>query len=150
MNILTNHALNLGRITIFGGEQMRPNIHINDMVDLYLMLLDLSDEAIAGKTYNAGHDNQKVAEIAEIVRDVVQQKVSENNGIEVVTSKSDDRRSYCISSEKIKRELGFVAKRTIEDAVRDLVSAFQTGKISNPMTDIRYYNIKTMQAVNLR
>ena len=58
---------------------------------------------------------------------------------------TDDHRSYHISSEKIRRELDFAPKRTIDDAVRDLVTAFKAGKIPDPMTDARYYNIKTMQ-----
>ena len=150
VNILTNHAVNLGRITVFGGTQMRPNLHIDDMVDLYLMLLELPDELIAGKVYNAGYQNHTVAKIAEIIRDVVQQEMPEREHIEIVTTPSDDRRSYHISSEKIKRELGFVPQRTIEDAVRDLIAAFRAGKISNPMMDIRYYNVKTMKHLQLK
>lgn len=150
VNILTNYAVNLGCITVFGGTQMRSNIHIDDMVDLYLMLLEAPDELIAGKIYNAGYQNYTIAEIAEIVRDVVQQEMPGREKIKIVTTTSDDLRSYHISSEKIKCELGFVPKRTIEDAVRDLVAAFQAAKIPNPMNDIRYYNIKTMQALNLK
>ncbi len=149
VNILTSHAVNNGRITVFGGTQMRPNIHVNDMVDLYQTLLELPDERIAGRTFNAGYQNRTVAEIAGIVRDVVRREVHGRENMEIVTTPSDDRRSYHISSEKIKRELGFVPKRTIEDAVRDLVAAFQAGRIPNPMTDIHYYNIKTMQAIDL-
>jgi dTDP-D-glucose 4,6-dehydratase len=63
---------------------------------------------------------------------------------------TDDHRSYHVSSEKIKRELGFVAHHTIEEAVEDLVDAFDGGKIPNPMSDIRYYNIKTMQSIKLK
>lgn len=150
VNILTSHAVELGRIAVFGGKQMRPNIHIEDMADLYLLLLEVPDKLIAGKTFNAGYQNYTITEIAEMVRQVVQRELPGRGKIEIVTSPSDDRRSYHISSEKIKRELGFVPKRTIEDAVRDLVAAFQAGKIPNPMTDIRYYNIKTMQAVRLK
>jgi len=150
VNILTNHAVNLGRITVFGGAQMRPNIHIDDMVDLYLMLLEVRDEMIAGKTYNAGYQNHTITEIAEIVQNVVRQKVPGREQLEIVTTPSDDVRSYFISSEKIKRELGFVPRRCIEDAVRDLAAAFQSGKIPNPMTDKRYYNIKTMQDLQLK
>jgi nucleoside-diphosphate-sugar epimerase len=129
---------------------MRPNIHIEDMVDLYTMLLELPDERIAGKTFNAGYENRTIAEVAEMAREVVQREVPGRERVEVVTTPSDDVRSYHISSEKIRRELGFVPKRTIEDAVRDLVAAFRAGKLPNPMTDIRYYNIKSMQAANLR
>lgn len=150
VNILTNQAVNLGRITVFGGTQMRPNLHINDMVNLYLLLLEVPDEMITGEIYNAGYQNHTIAEIAEIVRYVVQQEVPEREHLEIVTTPSNDRRSYHISSEKIKRELGFVPQYTIEDAVRDLVAAFQSGKIPNPMTDIRYYNLKMMQALNLK
>jgi len=147
VNILTNHAVNAGRITVFGGSQMRPNLHIDDMVDLYLLLLELPDRLVAGKIYNAGHQNHTVAGTAEIVRDVVGRLLPERGEIPIVTTPSDDRRSYRISSEKIRRELGFVPKRTIEDGVRDLVGAFQAGRLPDPMTDIRYYNIRLMKAV---
>ena len=70
--------------------------------------------------------------------------------IEIVTTTSDDPRSYRISSERIKRDLGFVPKHTIEDAVRDLATAFHAGKIPNPMKDLRYYNVKTIQALKLK
>ncbi len=144
VNILTNHAVNNRKITVFGGQQMRPNIHIEDMADLYVKSLECSDEAIDGKIFNAGYENYRIIEIAEMVRSVV------GEDVEIVTTPTDDLRSYHVSSEKIKRELNFVARHTIEDAVRDLVAAFQAGKIPNPMTDIRYYNIKTMQQLQLK
>lgn len=150
VNILTNHAVNLGRIKVFGGAQMRPNIHIEDLVDVYLMLLDVSDDRIAGKTYNAGYENHSVAELAEMVRDVVLQDMPERKQLSIVTTPSDDKRSYHISSERIKRELGFVPQRTIGNAARDLVASFRAGKIPDPMTDDRWYNIKTMQRLQLR
>ena len=144
VNILTNHAVNTREIKVFGGQQMRPNIHIADMVDVYLKALEWSDEAIDGKIFNVGYENYKVSKIAEMVRKVVGQEV------EIVTTPTDDNRSYHVSSEKIKRELGFVARHSVEDAVRDLAAAFYAGKIPNSMTDIRYYNIKTMQSLNLK
>ncbi|MDA2934636.1 SDR family oxidoreductase [Acidobacteria bacterium AH-259-D05] len=150
VNILTNHAVNLGRITVFGGKQMRPNIHIDDLADLYLMLLEMPDELIAGKIYNAGCQNYTIAEIAGIVRDVVQDGVPGKREIEIVTTPSEDCRSYHISSERIKRELGFEPRHTIEDAIRDLCAAFAGGRLPNSMNDIRYYNIKTMQARHLQ
>lgn len=144
VNILTNHAVNNGKITVFGGQQMRPNIHINDMVEAYLKSLEWPDEAIDGKIYNVGYENYKVSEIAEMVRRVV------GPGVEIVTTPTDDNRSYHVSSGKIKRELGFVAQHSVDEAVHDLVAAFQTGKIPNPMIDIRYYNIKMMQHLQLK
>ena len=150
VNILTNHAVNLGQITVFGGTQMRPNIHIGDVVDLYTYLLEVPDHLVAGKVFNAGYQNHTVSELAEMVRDVVQRKPGWNDPLDIVTTDSDDRRSYRISSEKIRRELGFSPKRTIENAASELVDAFQAGRLPNPMKDIRYYNIKTMQHLRLR
>lgn len=149
VNILTNHAVSKGKITVFGGEQTRPNIHIEDIVDLYVQSLEFPDEQIGGKTFNAGWENHSLSEIAEMVRDVVSREVPGRESMEIVTTPSDDRRSYRISSEKIRHELGFVPKRTIKDAVHDLVVAFGEGKLPDAMGDIRYYNIKTMQALNL-
>ncbi len=144
LNIMTNHAVNNKKITAFGGQQMRPNIHIEDVTDLYVKALEWPDEAIDGKIFNAGYENRRVIEIAELVRSVVKEDV------ELVTTPTDDNRSYHISSEKIKSELSFVPSHTIEDAVRDLVAAFQAGKIPNPMTDIHYYNVKMMLANKLK
>ena len=108
MNILTNHAINNGRITVFGGDQLRPNIHVEDMTDLYLMLLEQPDEAIDGKIWNAGYHNLKVRAIADMVRDEVGPKV------DIVVTPTDDHRSYHVSSEKIRRDIGFVAARQRE------------------------------------
>ncbi len=140
VNILTNLAVNTGRITVFGGEQKRPNLHIEDMTDLYLRLLELPDKMIAGKIFNVGYENYKVKEIAEQVYKVVGKK-----GITITTTPTDDNRSYHISSAKIKRELGFVPRHSVEEAIKDLCQAFESGKVPDPMNDIRYYNIKTMQ-----
>ena len=144
VNILTNYAVNARRITVFGGNQKRPNIHIDDMAAVYLRLLEAPSDQIAGKIFNAGYQNHTVTELAETIRSVV------GGSTEIVTTPSDDNRSYHISSEKIRRELGFVPTHTIEDAVRGLVDGFEAGRIPNPMTDIRYYNIKTMQALQLK
>ena len=150
VNILTNHAVNAGKITVFGGAQMRPNLHIQDMVDLYAMLLKLPEAKIAGQTFNAGYQNYTVAKTAEIVRGVVEHEMPSRKGVEIVTTPSDDIRSYHISAEKIKRELGFVPKRTIEDGARDLTRAFAKGLLPDSMTDIRYYNVKLMKAIGLK
>ncbi|MDO8675120.1 MAG: NAD-dependent epimerase/dehydratase family protein [Candidatus Omnitrophota bacterium] len=146
VNILTNHAYNNNHIIVFGGQQERPNLHIEDMTDLYCLLLELPDEKIAGKTYNAGYQNRSVADIAEIVRRVMAEELPERPPITVETRPSDDIRSYRISSEKIKRELNFVPKHTIEDAVRDLIRAFKAGKFQDPLNNIRYFNIKTLKS----
>jgi nucleoside-diphosphate-sugar epimerase len=144
VNILTNHAVNNRAIRVFGGQQMRPNIHIEDMTDLYLQTLSLPDAAIDGKVWNAGYYNKRVIEIARSVKDIVGDDVS------IRIEPTDDNRSYHISSEKIKRDIGFSAHRTIEDAVTDLVEAFDRGAIPDSMHAGRYYNIKTMQTLGMR
>lgn len=144
VNILTNHAVNARRITVFGGEQIRPNIHIEDMAELYVRALEWPDEIIDGEIFNAGYQNHRVREIAEIVRGVV------GEDVEITTIPTDDHRSYHISSEKIRRVLGYVPRYSVEDAARHLVDAFRAGKVPDALTDDRYHNIKRMQKVKLR
>jgi nucleoside-diphosphate-sugar epimerase len=144
VNILTNHAVSRGKITVFGGEQKRPNLHIEDMTDLYLFLLDQPPEKIHRKIYNAGYQNYSVGELAEMVRDTL------GGNIVIETTPTDDIRSYHVSSRKIKEELGFEAKHTIQDAIQDLKRAFDAGLLPNSLEDMRYFNIKTMLAINLQ
>lgn len=143
VNILTNHAINKGEITVFGGEQMRPNLHIEDMADLYVYLLELPKEKIHKKIWNAGYENYRVKEIAEMVRKVIDQSIP------IKTVPTDDIRSYQVSSRKIVEDIGFVPKHSIEEAVRALKNSFDAGRVPDPLTNPRYYNIKTMQAINL-
>jgi nucleoside-diphosphate-sugar epimerase len=140
VNILTNLAYTKRQITVFGGSQRRPNLHIEDMTDLYVKTLEWPSAKIDGKIYNAGWQNLSIRDIAELVKSEV------GDDVQIVTSPTDDLRSYHISSEKIKRELGWAPRRTIQDAVRDLVTAFKAGKIPNSLNDPSYFNIKTMQA----
>lgn len=148
VNILTNHAYNKNHITVFGGKQERPNIHIADITDLYIMLLDLPKEKIAGKIYNAGYQNQSLSEIALIVQKVMTQELPERGKPAIETTPSADIRSYRISSEKIKKEINFVPRHTIEDAVRDLIRAFKEGKFENPLDNPKYYNIKLLKSMD--
>lgn len=150
VNILTNHAVNLRRIEVFGGKQMRPNIHIQDMLDLYVRLLEYPDVLIGGETFNAGFENYTITEIAEIVKDVVQRKIPDGKKVEIVQESSNDPRSYHISSEKIKRELNFEPRRTVREGICDLIDAFKAGKIPNSLLDIRYYNVKLMKYIKLK
>jgi len=144
VNILTNHAVNKGVITVFGGEQKRPNIHIEDMADLYVLLLEVPDEKIAGKIFNAGHENYTMNQLAAIVRRIVG-----DERVAIVRKPTNDLRSYHISSEKVRRELGFFPKRAVEDAISDMVDAHRSGKFVDPMDGIQYYNIRTMKAIKL-
>lgn len=143
VNVMAAHAHVNRLIKVFGGGQMRPNLHIQDMTDLYLKTLAWESEAIDGKTYNAGYQNHTVGEIARIVKGVMGEDVG------IVTTPTDDNRSYHISSEKIRRELGFEPKYTIQAAVQDLKQAFQAGLVTDPLTNPLYSNIKLMQSVAL-
>jgi nucleoside-diphosphate-sugar epimerase len=144
VNILTNHAINRGKITVFGGQQLRPNFHVRDCAELYVKCLELPAESIAGKTFNAGYQNLKLAEIADLVRKVVGSQVA------IETTPTNDNRSYHISSDKIRREIGYEPRLTIEDAIRDLSEAFAANKIHDPLNNPYYYNIKRMQEIHLK
>ena len=145
VNILTNHAIQNRRIRVFGGTQFRPNIHIEDVCDCYIQMLQLPADAVAGKTWNVGYDNFTVRQIADEVRDVLGDQT-----IEIVTEPTDDLRSYRVDSERIFRDIGFRPRKTVRDAISDLAKAFRAGLVPNSMSDIRYYNIKTMQSCGLR
>lgn len=144
VNILTNLAINKGEITVFGGEQKRPNVHIEDITDLYLMLLEIDRKKIAGKVFNAGYENFKVKEIAQMVKNII------GDQVKISTTSTNDNRSYHISSQKIKNELGYVPKHNIENAVSDLKTAFEIGLIPDSLTKAEYFNVKLMQKINLK
>jgi nucleoside-diphosphate-sugar epimerase len=145
VNILTNLAVNKRRITVFGGSQKRPNIHIDDISDLYVRLLDLPAEKIDGGIWNAGYQNYTIADLAQMVKRVVESEFPGDAPIEIATSPTDDLRSYHVSSDKIARDLGFTPKHTVEDAIRDLCRAFKAGKLTGSLDDPRYFNVKTMK-----
>jgi nucleoside-diphosphate-sugar epimerase len=149
VNILTNHAVNKGRITVFGGTQKRPNLHIQDMVDAYKLLLALPADRIDRSTYNCGFQNQTIMQIAESVKRVVEKEFPERAPIAIDVTESDDKRSYHINSDKIRRELGFRTEYTIEDAVRDLCQAFRKGLLPSSFEDDNYYNVKKLKALKV-
>jgi nucleoside-diphosphate-sugar epimerase len=144
VNILTNLGVHKGEVSVFGGSQLRPNIHIEDMTDAYLLLLQADDKKIDGQIYNAGYENHSVMQLAEMV----QRNVGPHVNLKV--QNTNDMRSYHVSSKKFKEELGFEPSHSIEDAVVDLIKAFKEGKLPDSLEDPRYFNIKTMQKVNLQ
>lgn len=144
VNILTNLAYHKREITVFGGKQYRPNIHIKDMVDAYIMLIQAPKEKIAGEIFNVGFENQTVTELSETVKKVI------GEDVKLITTPTNDNRSYHISSEKIKEKLGFVAKHSIEEAADDLKNAFEAGFLPNSFTDDKYFNIKVMNSIELK
>jgi nucleoside-diphosphate-sugar epimerase len=143
VNILTNLAYHKREISVFGGDQLRPNIHIRDMVEAYMVLLDAPKEKVAGQILNAGYENQTVRALAETVRSVV------GEDVRLITVRTDDDRSYHISSNKIKEELGFEARHTIREAVEDLRNAFDRGLLPDSLTNEKYFNNKRMLSLKL-
>ena len=144
VNILTNHAFHNREIKVFGGDQLRPNVHIEDMTDSYLAILASPTKKINGQIFNVGFRNQSINELADDVKKVI------GNDINIVNTKSDDNRSYHVSSEKIKDILGFETKYTVKDAVLDLKNAFEKKLLTNTFNDEFFFNIKRMNNINLR
>jgi nucleoside-diphosphate-sugar epimerase len=150
VNILTNHAVTNNKITVFGGDQLRPNLHIQDYCDAVELLLNAPAEKVQKEVFNVGYQNMSIAEIALLVKKVVEAEFPEKAPIAIVTTPSDDNRSYHIDSGKVHRVLGFSPRHSIEEAVRGLCQAFREGRIPDSMGDDRYYNIRTMKKLNAR
>ncbi|MBL6652244.1 MAG: SDR family oxidoreductase [Reyranella sp.] len=145
VNILTNHAINKGKITVFGGSQLRPNLHVQDYCDAVQMFLRAPTEKIQGEIFNVGYQNLSIMDIALLVRRVVSQEMPGRGELEIVTTPTDDIRSYHINSDKVSRVLGFKPKYTIEDAIRELCRAFARGGLPNSFDDDAYFNVKRLQ-----
>ncbi len=144
VNILTNLAVNKGEITVFGGTQERPFVHIDDITDLYVKMLEYPDKKIAGKIFNAGDETISVMNVAKLVKKIVGPQVK------IKKTPSNDLRSYRASAKKIWKELGWKPKKSVEGAIKDLVKAFAEGKLPHSLDDPIYYNIKTMQLLKLK
>lgn len=143
VNILSNLAFHKRSISIFGGSQLRPNIHIKDMVRAYELLIGAPADLINGEVFNAGYQNHSVEELGNIVAEIM------GPGIEVIQTPTDDNRSYHVSSKKIHDILGFQSQFTIEDAVTDLRNAFEERLLNDPLENEMYFNIKRMQSISL-
>jgi len=144
VNILTNLAFNKGSISVFGGEQLRPNIHINDMVNAYLQIINTPREKIAGEIFNVGFQNMSVLKIANMVKKAFKDEIN------LSIQKTDDNRSYHISSNKITNQLNFKIKFTVEDAIKDLINSFENNMFTNSLENENYFNIKKMNKINLK
>lgn len=140
VNIMTAHAALKKEITVFGGEQRRPNLHIQDMVDLYKLLLTAPKEKIGGETFNVGRQNMKVSEIALLIQNMVNFELGFKPSI--TTTTSTDNRSYHVNSEKIRRVLGFTPQHSIEEAVKQMCWRFKSGMWSDAIGNPWYTNIQ--------
>jgi nucleoside-diphosphate-sugar epimerase len=145
VNILTNHAVNASKITVFGGSQLRPNLHVRDYCDVVEVFLTAPSDKIQNEIFNIGTQNLSLMQIAHLVRDVVSREFPEKGRVEIVTTPSDDLRSYHINSDKIKRVLGFTPSHSIEEAVHDLCQAFRDGRLPNSMDDDQYFNVRRLK-----
>ena len=150
VNILTTHGFHNGIIKVFGGEQMRPNLHIKDMVRAYLLLLEAEDEKVQGEVFNCGYENLSIMEIAKLVQSVIPRLFPDRDPPEIEVSASDDLRSYHVNSEKFTKVLGFEPENSVEDAIVDLCGAFVDGLIPNPFDDDGYYNVRRMLKLGVK
>lgn len=151
VNILTNLAVNKRAITVFGGSQQRPNIHIDDVSDLYVKMLEYPKEKIAGQIFNAGNENLSILQIAKLVKQTVEKFMPQLGKIEIkVSPSSDDQRSYRVSCKKIKKQLGWKPKKTVENAISDLVKVFKENKLPDSLEDPIYFNLKRLKEINFR
>jgi nucleoside-diphosphate-sugar epimerase len=130
VNMLTMQALSKGKITVFGGAQTRPNIHIDDITDVYLHLLDHPN--VTG-IYNAGFENISILDIAKIV--------TRHVPVEIIVTESNDPRSYRVNSDKL-LATGFKPKKGIEDAVVEIIAKYRSGDLKD---EDRFYNLKWME-----
>ena len=145
VNILTNHAVTKGTITVFGGDQLRPNLHVQDYCDAIRLLLVAPTEKIQNEIFNVGHQNMSIKQIAMVVKNVVEAEFPERDDIGIVTTSSDDNRSYHINSDKIKRALGFQPKYSVDDAVRELCRAFKQGLLPDSFDNDFYFNVRRLK-----
>ena len=136
VNMLTYQGLKNGKITVFGGEQTRPNIHIKDMANVYRHFLKNRD--IKSGCYNAGFENTRIIDIA--------RKVSAKTGAEIVVSESNDPRSYRQDSSKL-MATGFKPQYNISTAIDEISQAFREGGLKD---DMSCYTVKWMKNLQLQ
>lgn len=142
VNILTNCAVHHQLITVFGGSQRRPSIHIEDLCDLYRQMLTEPAHRIAGQTFNAGRENHTLLELARIVQSVVEQEYETPVSLE--TTATNDLRSYHVCSRKIGQALGFYPHRSVADAVRGICRGFKAGRWPDSFST-KYCNVQALK-----
>ena len=144
VNILTNLGYHKRKITVFGGDQLRPNLHIKDMIQSYYLVLKANKSLISNQIFNVGSENQKVIDLANITKKIIGEDVI------LESTPTNDNRSYHISSKKISEILNFNTQFTVQDAVLDLKKAFDEKLLVNTLENEMYFNIKRMQSYQLK
>ena len=148
VNILTNFGYNKNFIKVFGGDQLRPNLHILDYCDAVLTLINSKKEKVENQIFNIGHQNMSIMNIAKKIKKILEK--SNKKKIKIIKTPSDDKRSYHINSDKIKRQLNFKPKREIQDAVKEIINAFKKKKITNSFDNTLYYNVKRLKELKIK
>lgn len=139
INLLTDQALTDGRIRVFGGAQMRPNVHIRDLSAFYRMLLDAPADKVSGRAFNVSRQNASVMSLAEMIRNEI------DPSLPIDTVPSDDPRSYHLSADRARDELGFEPRHALVTAVHELRDAYESGQITDSHSSV-YRNVAWMKA----
>jgi nucleoside-diphosphate-sugar epimerase len=146
VNILTNLAFHLSKITVFGGTQRRPNLNIKDYSRACRILINSDVTLIQGQVFNVGSQNLSVTKIATMVQELVANyKNISKDDITIENQDTNDLRSYHINSDKIYSTLGFKPNHSVESAIIDLCDAFENQKLTNTLIDSKYFNVKHMR-----
>mgnify|MGYP006100162619 FL=1 len=150
VNILTNFAVNKRFIKVFGGEQLRPNLHIADYCDAVDLLISADEKKIKNEIFNVGYQNLSIMQIAEKVKKIVENEFSEIREIKIQKEQSNDLRSYHINSDKIKNILNFRPKYSIEDAIIELCNAFKKKLLTDSFDNDFYFNVKRLKNIQAK
>lgn len=150
VNILTNLAIRNSKITVFGGDQLRPNLHIEDYSRVVIKILESEVEKINGEIFNVGSQNLSILEIANLVKSTVPKYINNINDISIEITSSNDPRSYHINSDKIKDTLNFSTMFTVEDAIKDICNAFSKNLFKDSLENINYFNVKKVKSLNVK
>jgi nucleoside-diphosphate-sugar epimerase len=148
VNILTHLATRKKEITVFGGKQMRPNLHIKDMCNFYQYLLEADSNLVGGQTFNISGENISIENIASKVKQIFKDSYDQDIKIKKVESE-DDKRSYYLNSDKVKNHLKFELKYNVDDAIHEIYSILKKDEFSDSLENDQYYNIRTLKKLNI-
>ncbi|MDC3331819.1 SDR family oxidoreductase [Candidatus Pelagibacter sp.] len=151
VNILTNFGVNKDFIKVFGGNQLRPNLHIDDYAEVCKQLCEAESKKIKNEIFNVGYENMSILDLAQKVKKNVKEILGKDN-LEIKIEESNDNRSYHINSDKINKILGYKPKRSIDLAIQEIISSFKDKKFSNTDTfnDDEYFNVKRLKNINAK
>ena len=148
VNILTHLATKKKEITVFGGKQMRPNLHIKDMCNFYEYLINADDRLVGNKTFNISDENISIEDIAIKIKNIL--KINYNEEVSIAKSPSeDDKRSYYLNSDRIKKDLKFKLKYSVDYAIDEIYRSLKSNEFHDSLSNDIYYNIKTLKKLKI-